>query len=166
MKSVLNALALAIFAAPAAAPGAWAQDTAMMASGKAVVAASTVEGAPLVIEAEDLEQFKWVARPVVVFADSPNDPSFIEQMDLLEARRSDLAERDIVVLVDTDPAAQSALRTKLRPRGFMLVLIGKDGQIKLRKPSPWHVRELTRVVDKMPMRQQELREQRPERITN
>jgi len=37
-------------------------------------------------------------------------------------------------------------------------LIGKDGKVKLRKPRPWTVRELSRVIDKMPMRQQELKQ--------
>jgi hypothetical protein len=35
--------------------------------------------------------------------------------------------------------------------------MGKDGQIKLRKPFPWDARELSRSIDKMPMRQQEMR---------
>jgi len=38
----------------------------------------------------------------------------------------------------------------------MLVLIGKDGGVKLRKPFPWNVREISRVIDKMPMRRQEI----------
>ncbi|MFY0692117.1 MAG: DUF4174 domain-containing protein [Paracoccaceae bacterium] len=107
-----------------------------------------------------LEEFLWLKRPVVVFADTPADPRFREQMELLGARLDALADRDVVILTDTDPAAKSALRMKLRPRGFMLVLIGKDGGVKLRKPAPWDVRELGRVIDKMPMRQQELRDRR------
>jgi len=68
--------------------------------------------------------------------------------------------RDVVVFVDTDPKARSALRKKLRPRGFMLVLIGKDGGVKLRKPLPWSVRELSRSIDKMPTRQREIEARR------
>ncbi|MGB1265144.1 MAG: DUF4174 domain-containing protein [Nereida ignava] len=109
-------------------------------------------------DAVALDDFKWLARPIVVFADSPNDPRFIEQMELLAARADDLAERDVVVMVDTAPSANSALRKKLRPRGFMLALIGKDGGIKLRKPFPWDVRELSRTIDKMPVRKREIRE--------
>lgn len=108
----------------------------------------------------DLKQFVWKKRPVVVFADSDADPRFEEQLDLLMAGLPDLAERDVVVLVDTDPDARSDLRLKLRPRGFMLVIIGKDGGIKLRKPLPWDVREIGRTIDKMPMRKRELREQK------
>ena len=70
---------------------------------------------------------------------------------------SALAERDVVVIADTDPAAESELRRELRPRGFMMALVGKDGGVKLRKPFPWDVRELTRTIDKMPLRQQEVR---------
>jgi len=62
------------------------------------------------------------------------------------------------VLTDTDPAAKSALRTALRPRGFGLVLIDKDGEVKLRKPAPWSTREISRSIDKWPTRQQEIRE--------
>ncbi|WP_299373212.1 DUF4174 domain-containing protein [uncultured Tateyamaria sp.] len=108
----------------------------------------------------DLSEFVWEKRPIIVFADSPNDPSFAQQMDLLRDRAQELAERDVVVLTDTDPAAEGALRLKLRPRGFMLVLIGKDGGVKLRKPFPWDVRELSRTIDKMPMRQREIRDRR------
>ncbi|MEL6452700.1 MAG: DUF4174 domain-containing protein [Pseudomonadota bacterium] len=109
---------------------------------------------------EDLSEFVWEKRPIIVFADSPNDPNFGLQIEYLENEAAAMAERDVVVLTDTDPSANSALRTKLRPRGFMLVLIGKDGGVKLRKPFPWDVRELSRTIDKMPVRQREIRERR------
>ena len=108
----------------------------------------------------DLSEFVWEKRPIIVFADSPNDPNFGLQMDNLEAQIDELAKRDVVVLTDTDPAAQGPLRRELRPRGFMLVLIGKDGGVKLRKPFPYDVRELSRSIDKMPLRQQEIRDRR------
>ncbi len=106
-----------------------------------------------------LDQFLWTARPIVIFADSPADPRFVEQMRYLSADPAELLVRDVVVLIDTAPKQRSALRDTLRPRGFMLVLIDKDGQVKLRKPAPWTVREITRSIDKWPTRQQELREQ-------
>lgn len=107
---------------------------------------------------DDLSEFRWKKRPVLVFADSTDDPAFIEQLSLLQARTEALEERDVIVLTDTDPKARGALRLKMRPRGFMLVLVGKDGGIKLRKPFPWSVREISRSIDKMPMRQREIRD--------
>ena len=106
-----------------------------------------------------LSEYLWQKRPIIVFADSEFDPSFVEQMALLGSDMEDLEERDVVVLTDTNPAEQSALRAELRPRGFVMVLVGKDGGVKLRKASPWDVREISRVIDKMPMRQQEMRAQ-------
>ncbi|MCP5076142.1 MAG: DUF4174 domain-containing protein [Rhodobacteraceae bacterium] len=108
----------------------------------------------------DLSVFLWKNRPVVVFSDTPEDPRFIRQMDMIADDEVQLTIRDVVVLTDTDPAAKSALREQLRPRGFMLVLIGKDGKVKLRKPSPWSVRELSRAIDKMPLRRDEIEQSR------
>lgn len=108
----------------------------------------------------DIDDFIWLARPVVVFADSPNDPRFRQQMDMLSARPDELAERDVIILTDTDPAARSDLRLRLRPRGFMLVIMGKDGEVELRKPGPWNVREISRTIDKMPLREQEINDRR------
>ncbi|WP_296766753.1 DUF4174 domain-containing protein [Sediminimonas sp.] len=106
----------------------------------------------------ELEQFKWENRLIVVFADSPLDPSFKQQMDKLRDDVPALLVRDVVVLTDTDPESNSSVRQKLRPRDFGLVLIGKDGQVKLRKPAPWDMREIRRSIDKWPIRQQEIRE--------
>lgn len=118
----------------------------------------------LPIEATDvvLADFKWRARPLIVFADSPLDPAFIEQMDLLAAEKEAVAERDILIITDTDPSAKSTLRTEFRPKGFAFVLVGKDGGVKLRKPFPWDMREISRTIDKMPMRQREIEDRRPD----
>ena len=106
----------------------------------------------------DLSTFQWTKRPVLVFANSENDPAFVAQMEYLREREDELRLRDVVVLTDTDPGARSDLRQRFHPRGFMLVLLGKDGTIYLRKPFPWDVREISRVIDKLPTRQREMRE--------
>ncbi len=147
MKHTLSLVITAFFAVSAAS-SAWAQ--------------STTDEPELIVPMDvvelNLNDFLWEKRPIVVFADTPRDPAFIRQLDLLEARSDALAARDVVILTDTNPDELSPLREKLRPRGFMLVLIGKDGGVKLRKPFPWSVRELTRAIDKMPLRQQEIRD--------
>ncbi|MBL4915977.1 DUF4174 domain-containing protein [Szabonella alba] len=115
------------------------------------------------LEAGDLtpEEFHWVKRPVLVFADTPADPSFLRQMELLRENPGALIERDVVVITDTDPAALSAFRRKFRPRGFSLVMMDKDGITTLRKPLPWDVREITRAIDKFPIARQEMQERFP-----
>lgn len=112
-----------------------------------------------------LDDLLWVARPVVVFADSPDQPQFLEQMRLLQADATELGIRDVIIIVDTDPDARSALRQTLRPRGFSLVLVDKDGRVNFRKPDAWSVREISRQIDKMPLRLQEVRERLSQRLT-
>ncbi len=110
-----------------------------------------------------LEDFLWKNRLIVVFADTGIDPRFQEQMELLAENPQDLLERDVIVVVDTDPAAMTDARRKLRPRGFSFVFVDKDGVVKLRKPVPWDVREITRSIDKTDLRKEELRLEREKR---
>lgn len=164
MRELTHALSLFL----ALSAGAlWAQDKAVVAdtmpSEEDAQTAEEVLPEDGVIQPagmHELEEYLWLKRPLVVLADSPNDPRFAQQMDLINKRLEDLATRDVVVLTDTDPSTLSPLRERLRPRGFMLVLIGKDGNVYLRKPFPWSVREITRSIDKMPLRQQEVRDRR------
>lgn len=124
----------------------------------AAVAQEATDFVPLSAAEVVLDDLMYVKRPVVVFADSPNDPNFIRQMDLLGRDPAALMTRDIVVITDTDPAARSAVRQKLRPRGFSLVIMDKDLRTTLRKPLPWDVREITHAIDKFPLRRQEIQQ--------
>lgn len=118
---------------------------------------------PVAAAGISLDDFLWLKRPIVVFADSPNDPAFQTQLRYLAEDAGELIKRDVVILIDTDPKDPSAVRKTLRPRGFSMVLIEKDGKVMLRKPLPWSVREITHAIDKFPLRQQEIREGR---VTN
>ncbi len=130
-----------------------------------VAAAAAQETAPVrvILDAQGvtLSEFIWIKRPVIVFADSPNDPNFQRQLELIEADEGQLVARDVVVIIDTRPALKSWLRQKFHPRGFSLMILDKDGEVKLRKPLPWDVREITRAIDKFPIARQEMLERYP-----
>jgi len=103
-------------------------------------------------ETANLDGYRWQHRPVVIFAPSAQDPAYLEQMAMLQKSQAELAERDIVVLSDTSPAANGKLRSQLQPQGFELVLVGKDGGMKLRETTPLSSEVLLSTIDKMPMR--------------
>jgi hypothetical protein len=117
--------------------------------------------APISASEVVLADLLYLKRPLVVFADSPNDPNYLRQVDLLQVDVAELIERDVIVIVDTSLTPPSELRLKLRPRGFSLVLMDKDGEAELRKPLPWDVREITHAIDKFPSRRVEMLEQMP-----
>ncbi len=128
-----------------------------LVSGMAAGQTQPVQGAAVSVQATFvpaadvvLADLLYLKRPVVVFADSSNDPSFVRQMELLSRDPQGLADRDVLVITDTDPATPSALRVKLRPKGFSLVIMDKDGKTTLRKPLPWDVREIGNAIDKFP----------------
>ncbi|RYI05873.1 MAG: DUF4174 domain-containing protein [Acetobacteraceae bacterium] len=142
-RSILAALALAV--------------PALALSAKADEAPFAPVPAAEVVEADLLFQ----RRPVIVFADSPADPAFVRQMELLARSYPALAARDVILITDTDPANPSELRRKLRPRGFSLVLMDKDWKPSIRKPLPWEGREIVNSIDKMPIARTEALERNP-----
>lgn len=115
---------------------------------------------PLPPEAVRLDELLWLARPLIVFADSPQDPGFQRQMQLLAADPATLADRQVLVIADTDPAALSDLRRRFRPNGFAILLIDTNGRVLLTRPTPRPVREIAATVDKSPQRRQELQDRR------
>jgi hypothetical protein len=142
----LLAAACILAAVPAAAQNA-GPDAAV------VVAAEAEAEAP--DEQPTLADLLWIARPIVVFADTPNDPRFVQQMQMLDQQPGDLVDRAVVILTDTDPAERGPLRLELRPRGFGLVLIDLDGSIVQRRPAPTTAREIINLIDRLPSRRQE-----------
>ena len=102
----------------------------------------------------DLDTYHWQARPIIIFADD-GDPRLEQQLDLLRDARRHLQERENVVIVDTEDS--SPLRTRFRPSGFTVILVGKDGGEKLRKTRIVAPQELNALIDTMPMRRREMR---------
>ncbi len=157
-KATISALWLAAVFSIFPVANATAQDESQPKDEPRLMPAQSAETfAPIPADMTNLNDFIWQKRPVVVFADSPADPAFADQLAELEDRWLELAARDVVVITDTDPANPSAIRQKLRPTGFALVIIAKDGTVTLRKPLPWSGREVIRSIDKMPLRREEIR---------
>ncbi|MCF3974638.1 DUF4174 domain-containing protein [Paracoccus salsus] len=101
------------------------------------------------IRADSLKGLRWTARPVVVLGQGH---AVRAQLAALQEEAAALRERDVVLLTD-GPGA-----TALRPRlgdGFAVLLIGKDGGIKLSRSAPVDPAEIIGLIDAMPMRRRE-----------
>lgn len=107
-----------------------------------------------------VEGLRWQARVLVIFADAANDPLFRDQLDRLDVAAGEARDRDLVVVpaFGTAPGT-AALRARLVPSAaepFQVVLVGKDGLPKKISPRPIDPSDLFAIIDRMPMRRQEM----------
>ncbi len=115
------------------------------------------------------EQFQWLQRMLVV-----NGPRGLvnDQFTELEVQRDGVLERDLLVidinhkmgavhmgsLRDIPESTHFSARFDIPADGhFHAVLIGKDGEVKVRREEIIKVKELFKIIDSMPMRQDEIK---------
>jgi hypothetical protein len=103
----------------------------------------------------DLADLRWENRPVLIFAEDRDDPQLREQLDRLGRAQAALVERRVAILLDT--GEDTALRRRFEPEGFTVILIGLDGGEKLRRERVTMPSEIVSLIDTMPMRRREMR---------
>ena len=99
---------------------------------------------------------------LVVIVGEPNDPRAVEENLALKRNAAELQARDVVVQNLTPEAARRdrpELGVGLQTR-FEVLLVGKDGTVKLRREKPVAASEITALIDTMPMRQEEMKQGR------
>ncbi len=121
------------------------------------------------MEQINLAAYRWRNRLVLVFAPTATDTAYLEQVAAFAGHDADNADRDL--LIGQFPAqglsqfngreiasgAAATLRQQLAvERGsFAVLLIGKDGGVKVRSDRPLTAAQIFATIDQMPMRQQE-----------
>lgn len=104
---------------------------------------------------QDLAEYRWKNRLIILVGTESNT----EQLKLLKNTEKQLQERDILVLEKTPN------NRDLKPLGITknfegVLLIGKDGDIKLQRPFVVEPQVIFDLVDSMPMRKSEMRRKR------
>jgi len=122
----------------------------------------------------DLDALRWKHRILLLFSPSESDSSFRLQKQDLASRTEEVIERDLVILeilehgesrtsqeiLSKETAESIRNRFKARSGRFQVLLIGKDGGVKLRSEQPVPVQDILGLIDSMPMRRQEMGSQR------
>ena len=116
-----------------------------------------------------LAGYRWENRLLLVFAPDVDRTLYLRQQEMLSDAKPGLNERDVVIIsvlkdiVSTKerlaaPVSADDLRDAydVLPHEFRVVLIGKDGGVKLRQDAPILAADLFGLIDSMPMRQQEI----------
>ncbi|MBM3211673.1 DUF4174 domain-containing protein [Candidatus Poribacteria bacterium] len=120
----------------------------------------------------DLSDYKWKNRLLLVFSPSETYPDYRLQKRELEEQMAEVEDRDLIVFTVFEKGGNSIgaspmtdeegefLREKygIELGQFTIILVGKDGEEKLRRTEHTPLEEIFSVVDAMPMRQAEMRE--------
>ncbi len=118
-----------------------------------------------------LDPYRWQNRILLVFAPSDNDERLGATRNMVREHETGFDERHLITgtlladegILDGQPlnaVRTESLRTRytVGPSDFVVLLIGKDGGVKLRLTRPPEATELFELIDSMPMRRQEMRE--------
>lgn len=110
------------------------------------------------ISGQDLDNYLWKNRFVVLFDGEIVDSKRKEQQSLLKLYAEELIERDVIVLIaDGEKKSRWLKKYNLKSDFEGLILIGKDGGIKLQEEYLVEPLILFSLIDSMPMRKGEIK---------
>ena len=118
-----------------------------------------------------ITKHQWKDRVLIVCASSPTNVGYKRQDQLLTKGKKGMKERDLIIYrlyedhwldpeseLLSEDQADAIFKEYSIPKGtFSVLLIGKDGGVKMRKDDIVSTREVFQLIDSMPMRQQETR---------
>jgi hypothetical protein len=119
----------------------------------------------------DLRAYQWKKRLILIFAPSTKSESYKAQAEMLRGHTEGMLDRDLIVaevfeaessrcgeaVLSSDSVLGLREKFSVGPGQFQVLLIGKDGTVKLRSSRPVSILELFSLIDAMPMRQEEMR---------
>ena len=111
------------------------------------------------IHAETLKDYRWTNRVIITFSNSEENPDrrfLIQQIKQYpcEYRKRDLVHIDLIQ--GSDEYNRLSQKFSLPERNsFKLLLIGKDGEIKL-STNRVELKDVFSLIDTMPMRKREI----------
>ena len=118
-----------------------------------------------------LEPFRWEKRILLLYAAQAHDEQLLLQWDQYAGAVAEDSNRDLRVfrvsqagILDEQGNRVASLQDfpyyqSLSDKDFEVILIGKDGGIKLIKNNLLPNTELFAIIDRMPMRMEEMRRQ-------
>lgn len=122
------------------------------------------------ISAQDLSGHLWKDRLVLLYTEDKASERYAQQLDELKSDKEGLDDRKLVIYSITPTHVRkgrengewevsngSLNKFKEGKGGFEVVLLGLDGRVKLRQDQLLKRDMLYEIIDRMPMRQLELK---------
>ncbi|WP_165747802.1 DUF4174 domain-containing protein [Cellulophaga sp. Z1A5H] len=115
--------------------------------------------------AQDISDFKWKNRVLLLVDTELNSENIKQQIKVFEGLHDAFQERDIIYFIITSKGSYDSDKQLLNLKGLEtyyhkdfsgLILLGKDGGIKLKTPFIVTAKTIISLIDSMPMRQSEM----------
>ncbi|MAO65204.1 MAG: hypothetical protein CL666_09420 [Balneola sp.] len=127
---------------------------------------------PLQAQDFNLDDHKWKDRVLLVFSPNTYNPDFRDQAKQLKNARKGINERDLKVfyvlqessasvkgdVLEGDETSDLLTEFDVSSGDFVVILVGKDGTKKLQTEESISSDRLFEVIDDMPMRKLEMKE--------
>ena len=113
---------------------------------------------PLTSHAQNPTPMPTQKRIILVFESTPDSNFYNDQKAIEAAHTSAFEERDLVILKVEEEDLYSKYGVS-RDKNVVL-LIGKDGGVKVQQHYIFEASELFRIIDAMPMRREEMKRQK------
>ena len=125
-------------------------------------------------ETMDLDKYRWEERLLFVFARSKEDPEYKAVSKQLSSMKGGIIERDMRIfrVFESDESLSGnsvisqedafGLRKKFSVSSgtFTMILVGKDGGVKMKEESLVDLSDVFSLIDAMPMRRIEMKERK------
>jgi hypothetical protein len=127
----------------------------------------------------NLMEYQWKNRLLLLFTPSLQAPVYIKLKENLsrQEEEEEVLDRDLLIFHISESGetnlwnspqpegSDDSLREKysIKPGTFTILLIGKDGGVKMRREGRVELNEIFSVIDAMPMRQREMRQKSTQR---
>ena len=115
---------------------------------------------PMPLQATPLKDHLWKNRVIITFSASVKEPERLALQKQMEKKACAFTDRNLVhidLLQGSEDFDEMSQQFSVSSTGFQLLLLGKDGGVKLRS-STASLEDIFSLIDTMPMRSSEMRD--------
>ena len=117
------------------------------------------------LSSQGLEDYRWENRILFILNPDADQPAEHQQLKVFEGYEQEIKARDLLIIIVSGSQALDSAGNPIDlqieqipyPAYSGLMLIGKDGGVKLKKPFVVSPGEIFELIDSMPMRRAEMK---------
>jgi len=128
----------------------------------------------------NLARYLWKNRLLLLFSPSINDEAYLKQIRDIKENEAEIKDRDLIIfqffndgdgycdneVIQFEDVKRSYQELQINKDQFSILLIGKDGGVKMNAQHYVQTDDILNIIDQMPMRKHEMRKKREDSQVN